>query len=238
MAPVARGLADEFRVLEPFQRGSEATPLTVARHVEDLATLLDTHCSGERPALIGSSWGAMLALVFAAEHPERTGPVVLIGSGTFDLESRAFMKCRLADAGAEVQAELARIEATDDHPDTKLAAKATAILPVYSYDLVTTDLECEPVDARANRETWDDMLRLQAEEVYPQRFDRIRVPVLMLHGAVDPHPGAMTRDTLRRFIPQLEYLEWKRCGHYPWLERHAREAFFDTLHDWLRSHAG
>jgi hypothetical protein len=29
----------------------------------------------------------------------------------------------------------------------------------------------------------------------------------MLHGADDPHPGAITRDDLRPFLPQLEYVE-------------------------------
>jgi pimeloyl-ACP methyl ester carboxylesterase len=36
MAPVARGLADAYRVFEPFQRKSGGEPLTVARHVTDL----------------------------------------------------------------------------------------------------------------------------------------------------------------------------------------------------------
>jgi len=29
----------------------------------------------------------------------------------------------------------------------------------------------------------------------------------MLHGAYDPHPGRMIRDTLARVMPQLEYRE-------------------------------
>jgi len=33
MAPVARGLADSFRIVEPFQRGSGGEPLSVARHM-------------------------------------------------------------------------------------------------------------------------------------------------------------------------------------------------------------
>ena len=36
MAPVARGLADLYRVIEPLQRGSGSERLTVERHVADL----------------------------------------------------------------------------------------------------------------------------------------------------------------------------------------------------------
>lgn len=74
MAPVARGLADSFQILEPRQRGSGSEPLTVARHVADLDGLVESHCGGARPALVGSSWGAMLALAYAAAHPGRAGP--------------------------------------------------------------------------------------------------------------------------------------------------------------------
>src|SRR5881397_3652262 len=84
MAPVARGLADSFRVFEPLQRGSGPEPLTVARHVADLHDLLERRCGNARPALVGHSWGAMLALAYAAEHPGRAASLVLIGCGTFD----------------------------------------------------------------------------------------------------------------------------------------------------------
>ena len=55
----------------------------------------------------------------------------------------------------------------------------------------------------------------------------------MLHGADDPHPGPAIRDSLRPHLPQLEYREWDRCGHYPWLERAAREEFLVVLREWL-----
>jgi pimeloyl-ACP methyl ester carboxylesterase len=77
------------------------------------------------------------------------------------------------------------------------------------------------------------MLRLQAEGVYPRSFAAIESPVLMLHGADDPHPGAMIRDSLTPYLPQLEYRELERCGHYPWLERAAHDEFFATLREWL-----
>jgi len=49
---------------------------------------------------------------------------------------------------------------------------------------------------------------------------------------VDPHPGPVTRDRLRQFIPQLEYVELDRCGHEPWRERYARDRFVELVRDW------
>ena len=99
------------------------------------------------------------------------------------------------------------------------------------------DLFGEPTtkSVRADSETWQDVLRLQSEGVEPAAFAAIRAPVLMLHGDRDPHPGAATRDLLQRFMPHIDYVEFERCGHEPWRERHARDPFLRTLREWLTS---
>jgi len=208
-AGLARGLADRFRVLEPWQRGSGPSPLTVATHVADLHALIEAACAGERPALVGESWGAMLALAYAAAHPDTPAALALVGCGTFDLASRARLEATLAERGSGAAAYDYAVEAD----------------PAPRAD--------EPFDQRAYAETWEDMLRLQADGVYPAAFAAVTAPVLMLHGDHDPHPGAMIRDSLRPLLPQLEYLELARCGHSPWKERYARGAFFAALGPWL-----
>jgi pimeloyl-ACP methyl ester carboxylesterase len=59
------------------------------------------------------------------------------------------------------------------------------------------------------------MVCLQAEGVYPAAFASIRVPVLMVHGSLDPHPGQLIHASLKRYLSQPEYREWDHCGHYP-----------------------
>src|SRR5262249_24597128 len=59
----ARELSTSFRVLEPLQRGSGDGPLSVARHVAVLHDLIARR-GGDPPALVGHSWGALLALAF------------------------------------------------------------------------------------------------------------------------------------------------------------------------------
>ncbi|MBI4337761.1 MAG: alpha/beta hydrolase [Chloroflexi bacterium] len=239
MAPVARGLADSFRVLEPMQRGSGDGPLTVARHVEDLHELVKSQCEGARPALVGHSWGAMLALAYAAAHPDSLASLVLIGCGTFDLASRdrmrAIIKQRMDDSLRRRMEHLAE-EYPD--PDQRLGVLGNLFLPLYSYDLVATELEAATYDARAHQETWEDMLRLQEQGVYPAAFAAINAPVVMVHGAADPHPGSMIRESLAPYLPQLEYREWERCGHYPWLESGVRDEFFAFLREWLSRRFG
>ncbi|HSN24721.1 MAG TPA: alpha/beta fold hydrolase [Kofleriaceae bacterium] len=203
---LARALADPAHVLEPFQRAGGS----VAEHIADLHELIGERCV----SLVGHSWGAMLALAYAAEHPVRS--VVAVCSGTFDLASRAVFRAALPDTSG-----LSPREAF------------AAIDRAYHVDPLPPDpLDATVVDHDSRHGTWNDMLRLQAEGRYPAAFAAITAPVLVVHGADDPHPGAMIRDSLP--IPQLVYRELPRCGHYPWHERHARAEFISLVRDFLK----
>lgn len=234
LAPVARALADAFRVLEPLQRGSGEERLTVARHVADLHRVVESLGAGTRPALVGHSWGAMLALAYGAEHPTSTGAIALIGCGTFDHASREQLrKTRESRADPELRRRLDRLQVDVLDADERLRTSGELTLTLDSYELTSRDVGLEHCDARAHRESWDDMVRLQEAGVYPAAFSAVDSPVLMLHGAVDPHPGPMIRASLAPHLSRLLYRELERCGHYPWLEKHARDDFFAVLQQWL-----
>ena len=238
MAPVARVFADSFHVLEPFQR-VEST--TVAAHAADLDELVQSRCAGGWPVIVGHSWGAMLTLAYAAEHPESTRALVLIASGTFDKLARDKLESTIrAKFDPQLRARFDRLERDFPDPNARYREVGRLLMPLYSFDLISDDTESAVPDyvaeAQASEASWNDMVRLQESGVYPAAFRAIRAPVLMLHGADDPHPGHMIRDSLAPHLPQLEYREWEKCGHYPWLERHARDEFFATLREWLARH--
>ncbi|MEM7262275.1 MAG: alpha/beta hydrolase [Planctomycetota bacterium] len=233
-ASLAEELGRTHRVWEPLQRTSDDGAFTVRDHLHDHLEFLRHHCPDSPPALVGSSWGAMLALAMAAEAPAEVGPLVLVGCGTYDPVSRHDMRDRIvARTSPELRREFDRIANEIADEDDRLAAKADLIFEIYTVDPLVESEPCDRIDARGNRSTWDDMIELQESGVYPQALASITAPVLMLHGTEDPHPGPSTRDELRQFIPHLEYVEWEECGHYPWIERKVREPFFETLRSWL-----
>lgn len=233
----ARELATLCRVLEPTQRRSGGERLSVARHVADLARLLAARGDGRRAVLVGHSWGAMLALAYAAAHPASVAGLGLVGCGTFDPDSRR--RCheiRERRMTPEVRRRLELIERRAASPDDRLCRVAELYLSVDSVDLLPGwEMRFESCDARGYSESWQDMLRLQEEGLYPAAFSAITAPVLMLHGDADPHPGAMIRDSLKPFLAELDYRELDRCGHYPWLEAAARREFYAQLREWIES---
>lgn len=236
LAPVARYLGDSFRVLEPLQRPSGGEPLTVARHVADLHGVVTGRSAGPRPIAVGHSWGAMLGLAYAAAHPESVAALVLVSCGTWDPSSRECLeRTRAGRMNEDWRRRLERLSSELSDPDEYLRLAGDLFVELDSWDLIDGHRGFEAWDARANLETWHDMVRMQEAGVYPAAFGGIRVPVLMLHGSEDPHPGARIRQSLLPNLPQLEYREWTRCGHYPWLERAVREEFLETLKEWLQT---
>ena len=235
LAPVGRHLAEaSFRVLEPFQRRSGGEPLSVQQHVSDLASFLAAEASDSVHAIIGHSWGAMLALCFGCDFPELADALVLIGCGTFDETAREEYKRRVsARTPPDVQAKLDRLSREIEDPDERFRRLGDLLLPVYSHAPKLQTLGEIQCDAAGYLESWNDMLRLQAEEIVPACFSTIRNPVLMLHGADDPHPGPMIFASLDPYVRQLEYREIQSCGHYPWIESKAGPEFEEVLVSWL-----
>ena len=79
--------------------------------------------------------GAMLALAYAAEHPLRAGPLVLIGCGTFDPVARASLLETLderMDDSLRRKLEAVAEEVAD--ADERMKAKAALMAPLYCYE--------------------------------------------------------------------------------------------------------
>jgi pimeloyl-ACP methyl ester carboxylesterase len=180
----------------------------------------------------------MLALAYAAHHPGTVGPLALIGCGTFDKDSRIKMKQTLVErSDKKLGKQFHNLERDSTDPTESLLGRVKLIESLMTYEVdesVQDKYEPESFDLRAHEETWQDMLQQQEEGVYPSAFAVIKQPVLMIHGKYDPHPGRMIYRSLKSFMPHIEFHELEKCGHSPWVEKHARSEFFELLIRWLK----
>jgi pimeloyl-ACP methyl ester carboxylesterase len=242
MAPVARYLSGSFRVLEPLQRLSGDVPLTVALHVEDLHNVLLEIPQNKPLYLVGFSWGAMLALTYAARYPEQVNRVILIGCGTFDENSRRVYQNNMAqrikpDMQKKIESIQARLEEEDDRKlRNELLAELGAIYSqIQSYKLCDDCVDdVLYFDEEGIRQTWADAISLQIQNIQPAEFADIRAAVIMIHGDEDPHPGKLIYRSLLLFIYNLQYFSLSRCGHKPWIEQYAKDDFYKLLIDCLK----
>ena len=57
--------------------------------------------------------------------------------------------------------------------------------------------------------------------------------MVAIHGDHDPPPAAGVREPLAAILKDFYFVLLERCGHQPWIERQARDTFYDILKEAL-----
>jgi len=228
MSPVARELASERGVLEPLQ-----TALSFDGQVEELKSIIDAE-TNPPVILIGFSWGAWLCFILAARYPELVKKLILVSSGAFEEKYVKSMHQtrteRLTGPEQDELRELSRIledpAVTDKTPCFKRFGALFS--RTDAFDLPTDDTE---IDFRPDiyAKVWPEGAEFRRSGKLLESGRRIKCPVTAIHGDYDPHPSDGVRIPLSSVVRNFNFIELKKCGHKPWLERHARDEFFRIL---------
>ena len=230
MAPVARELAKTIGVFEPLQ-----TKNTLDGQIDELAEQLITHID-QPVTLVGSSWGAVLALFAAARNSLIAHKLILIGSAVFDSANSAKIESirleRLDDQKRQrythIKEELRR--GISDNRDDLLEEMADILFDADVFDPSTRILETIACQCDINERVWSDYVILRDRPGYLKReFSKIDIPVTVIHGEYDPHPIEGIRPFLEKCLRDVKFHILPECGHYPWIERRAHDRFFEIL---------
>lgn len=232
LAPVARELARRRGVLEPIQ-----TATTIEGQVLELKDALDRHAV--LPAtLVGYSWGAWLSCLVASAHPERVGRLVLVSSGPFKPGYyKRLQETRMGRLSPEERAEFEEVVRRLNDPagttkDEDLARLGALSSKSDDFDPLPWETRAEdevPCDGARFQGVWAAAAEMRRTGELMERVWRIRCPMVAIHGDYDPHPAEGVRKPLSAALPTFRFVLLERCGHTPWLERHAREAFYEAL---------
>jgi pimeloyl-ACP methyl ester carboxylesterase len=233
MASVARELSRSQGIIEPFQ----AEP-TLNGQVTELRKVLATQCSTP-VILIGYSWGAILSFIVTAKYPELVRKLILVSSGVFDAACAAgIMSTRLQRLSHEDRCGLDSLVTKLNDPENLDKNRIFAELGVIieradSWDpLVHTD---EAIEYRydIHENVWKEAEDLRRRGELVALGTRIHCPVVAIHGDYDPHPADGVKIPLSRVIKNFRFLLLENCGHCPWLERSARDRFYEILNEEL-----
>jgi pimeloyl-ACP methyl ester carboxylesterase len=237
MAPVARELASTCSVLEPIQ-----TATSLHGQVEELRRGLEAH--GNPPlTLIGHSWGAWLSFILAARYPVIVKKLILVGSGPFAQRYvPRLQQTRLSRLSpvhrADFQATVRSLnDPTTEDRDTLLARLGALAAKTDAYDPIPGGAwESDRVGPRGDlyQSVWEDAALMRREGELLALGRRIRCPVVAIHGDYDPHPAEGVERPLGAVLGCFRFILLENCGHKPWAERHARDAFYRVLKEELR----
>lgn len=218
--PLAEELAVQGHgVLEPRQ-----TAGSVTGQIAELKAQLSDH---GRMTVLGWSWGAWLGSLFAAAHPASVSRLVLVGSAPFRNEDSA--QIRETRNARLTAAERAEIEDGLTGDPRKFQHAIELMDKADAYELISHEKPGIEFDHEIHRSVWREAAELRQSGELLRRVSQINCPVPAVHGDHDPHPASGVEEPLRSALPDAGLTLLARCGHKPWLERHAREAFYQVL---------
>jgi proline iminopeptidase len=231
LAPLAALLDDTFTVVRFDQRGCGRSdgdgPFTIAQAVDDVDEVRAA-LGFDQWAIAGHSWGAELAIRYAARHPDRTTAVAYIagvgaGNGFRDAH-RAELKRRLGPDMERLE-ELSAIPAGDRTPEQDREAALLQWRTDFSpgpaaIEHARAQWDLRPpgaaINHTANRQLWGDR---ETEDLCVTAA-RVTCPVTLLCGADDPRPWTATGSLLAA-LPDARRIVFDHAGHAPWAERPA-----------------
>jgi proline iminopeptidase len=241
LVPEIDGLANVCRVVAYDQRGRgrsrgpRAEDVTLASEIDDLDAIRRAITDG-RVALLGHSWGGVLAMAYAATFPERVSKLVLLGTGPATHHDWVSLRDDMArHRSAEDRDAFRRIDTSAAYLDGETDADL-AHYRVHFRIAVTDPDRHLPMLLPRLREGWsaEDVrrarrieARLYEETTASPSFDlrqglsALRAPTLVLHGSADFVPTRLVRP-IHDAVRDSRMVVLDDCGHFSFMEQPAR----------------
>lgn len=235
MAPVARALAASgISCIEALQ-----TKTTIQGQITELA---DTIRPYGPVTLIGHSWGAWLILLTAAAHPGLIKKLILVSSGPFESRyAEGILGTRLdrMDPAQRLQVQVFLDTWRErELTDAEFAAFGALTDMADTYCRIdesdSPEGDAIPCDAKAFMGVWHDADQMRRTGELLSMAARIQCPVVAIHGNYDPHPYRGVEEPLSKVLKDFRFILLDKCGHTPWEEAYARDAFSQILRDEAR----
>jgi proline iminopeptidase len=237
LRPELDRLAESFRLIYYDQRGRgrsaagvRASDVSIESELADLDAL--RHSLGlPRVAVLGHSWGGLLAMEYATRFPERVSHLILMNSAPASAADWALL--REAVRAARSPGDLARMQhiaASPSYQDGEPGSD-TEYYRIHFIPAVRDPALRELIVARLRTHFSAETVRLARaieDRLYAAtagrtgydllpRLGRFRAPTLVLHGRTDVIPvDPMAR--IAAAIPGARFVVLADCGHFAFAE--------------------
>jgi proline iminopeptidase len=241
LLPQLLDLADSYELVFYDQRGGgrsktdDRTSITWETQVRDLERVVAE--LGISPlGIVGYSWGALLALLYARESSRGTlqpvpSRLALIDPAPVTRAWRDAFEAEFArrQQGPEIQAmrgELAASGLKESNPDAyRQRAFELSVAGYFADPHRATDLTPFRVTGRVQQSIWESL----GEFDLLADLAAMKIPTLIVHGRQDPIPIASSEAAARAM--GAEFVALDACGHVPYVE--ARGPLMAALHRFL-----
>lgn len=193
-------------------------PVGAQEHVHDLEALRDIW-GEDRLHLLGYSWGALLAMLYAVAHPDRVASLALVSPAPAAQRERAGYEATLAarNATPALRAERAALQASDlrqrDLAEYNRRLFTLAVAGYFHDPARAGELTPFRVTGRTQQAVWDS---LGDDFDLRPALRALSVPAIVLHGDDDPIPMESARATAQALHAELVPIVG--AGHVPYVE--------------------
>jgi proline iminopeptidase len=237
LLPELDRLAESFRLVYYDQRGRGRSASGVRAEDVSLRSEIDdvdcvrSHFGLEAVAVLGHSWGGVLAMEYALRHPNRVSQLILRDTAPASSGDGQILRDELARRrpAADVE-EMEAIAATDAYRRGDLDAEAAYYRIHFRMTLRRQDLLDALVARLRSNFTADGVLlaraiehRLYDETSRSAHWDlfpalrKLDVPTLVLHGEHDFIPVELAA-RIAEAVPGAHLSVLPGCGHFTYLE--------------------
>jgi class 3 adenylate cyclase len=197
---------------------------TLEERMDDVRAVMDA-AGSERAALFGMSEGAMMCMLHAAAHPERTSALVLWG---------AMARSTWAEDYPWAPPKEALLEADEELMSPFWGQGAT--IDVFSPSLAA-DPKAREFQARFERQAASPMRVAQLFEMFldtdvRETLPLIRTPTLVMHRRGDHAVNYRAARWLAGQIEGSRYVELEGEDHFPWVGEGGADAL-DAIEEFL-----
>jgi proline iminopeptidase len=205
----------------------DRTPITWQTQVEDMvAVIAELGLAEPELTVVGYSWGALLAMLYAVEAAAgRSGPVpsrmILIDPAPV---TRAFRQQFEQEFAARQSGPIVR-QLRDELAASGLKESDPEAYRQRSFELSVAGYFADPrrahdltpfrVVGRVQQSIWESLGDFDLTA--PGMLDSVRVPTLIVHGRQDPIPLASSEAAAQSLHSRLVVLD--ECGHVPYVEQ-------------------
>ncbi len=185
----------------------------------------------ERLAIAGYSWGGLLGLLYATEHPDRVERLALVSPAPAwraarEEFERRFGERTMAPALVAARAELRASGLRERDAEAYQRRAFELSVAGYFHDVAKVEgLTAFRVTGRTQQEVWESLGDFDLRPA----LARLTLPAIALHGDDDPIPADSAQTVAELLGAPFHLLP--RCGHVPHVE--AFEAFRSLLDGFL-----
>jgi proline iminopeptidase len=229
-------LSDAYRLIYYDQRGrgksaGETQPdeVSIKTEIEDLEALRD-YFQLDSVAVLGHSWGGILAMEYAIRHPNRVSHMILMNTAPASHQGYMLLRQEIGKRLAVHQEKLNTLRSSAKYAE----GDPETVAEYYRIRFSTTIKQPEHLESLIEnmRASFSNEGVLKAREIEDQLYEetvlssefdltpklkQLSTPTLIIHGDYDFIPVECI-SSITQAIPNAHFTLLKESGHFAYLE--------------------